>query len=89
MLAKRAKTSRIGLIVGGVALPAFVAIQFVRPAISGPPPSADLATPPAVKQIRRNSCYNCHSNEARLAWFDRIATAYWLVARICSLSGRP
>jgi hypothetical protein len=31
-----------------------------------------------VKQILRNSCYNCHSNETRLPWFDRIVPAYWI-----------
>jgi hypothetical protein len=28
----------------------------------------------------RNSCYDCHSNETRLAWFDQIVPGYWLVA---------
>src|ERR1700691_6295898 len=58
----------------------FLGLQFVRPAIGNPPVTADLAAPPHVKQILRNSCYNCHSNETKLAWFDRIVPAYWLVA---------
>jgi quercetin dioxygenase-like cupin family protein len=45
-----------------------------------PPVVADLPAPPAVAQILRNSCYNCHSNETKLAWFDQVAPAYWLVA---------
>jgi hypothetical protein len=38
-----------------------------------------LQAPPEVRQILRNSCYNCHSNETKLAWFDQVAPAYWLV----------
>jgi hypothetical protein len=59
----------------------FCAIQFIRPAIPHPPVTADLAAPPEIKQILRASCYDCHSNETRLAWFDQIVPAYWLVAR--------
>ena len=33
-----------------------------------------------MKQILKNSCYNCHSNETMLPWFDHIAPAFWLVA---------
>ncbi|HZD48887.1 MAG TPA: heme-binding domain-containing protein, partial [Silvibacterium sp.] len=63
----------------GVALLVFIALQFVRPALSNPPVTADLQAPPEVKAILRNSCYNCHSNETKLPWFDQIVPAYWLV----------
>jgi hypothetical protein len=59
---------------------AFLAFQFVRPTISHPPVIADLEAPPEVKQILRNSCYDCHSNETHLSWFDEIVPANWLVA---------
>ena len=59
----------------------FVAIQFIRPDLKNPPVTADLNVPPEVKQIIRTSCYNCHSNETRLPWFDHVAPAYWLVAK--------
>jgi hypothetical protein len=58
----------------------FIAIQFIRPDITNPPVTADLEAPPEVKQVFRNSCYNCHSNETRLPWFDKIVPAYWIVA---------
>lgn len=59
----------------------FVAIQFVRPALANPAVTADLQAPPEVKRILRNSCYDCHSNQTQLRWFDRIQPAYWLVAK--------
>lgn len=71
---------RIWTIVCGVCLALFVAVQFIRPAISHPPVTADLAAPPEVKEILRRSCYDCHSNETKLAWFDEIVPAYWKVA---------
>jgi Haem-binding domain/Cytochrome P460 len=58
----------------------FVAIQFIRPELTHPPATADLAAPAEVKQILKNSCYNCHSNETKLSWFDEPVPAYWLVA---------
>jgi hypothetical protein len=57
------------------------AVQFVRPEITNPPVTADIEAPVEVKRILKNSCYDCHSNETRLAWFDEIVPAYWLVAR--------
>lgn len=63
-----------------VAFLGFAAIQFVRPSLQNPPVTAELQAPPEVKRVLRNSCYDCHSNETRLPWFDRIAPAYWLAA---------
>ena len=58
----------------------FLGIQLIRPALPNPPVVADLQAPAAVKQILRTSCYNCHSNETQLVWFDKVAPAYWFVA---------
>ena len=63
-----------------IALIGFAAIQLIRPRIGNPPVTAELQTSPKVRRILRNSCYNCHSNETQLAWFDQIAPAYWLAA---------
>jgi hypothetical protein len=60
---------------------AFLAIQFIRPELPNPPVAADLQAPPAVKQILKNSCYNCHSNETTWSWFDQPAPACWIVAK--------
>ena len=57
-----------------------IGIQFIRPQLTNPPVTAELQAPPEIKRILRTSCYDCHSNETKLAWFDRIVPAYWLVA---------
>ena len=59
----------------------FAGIQFIRPRIDHPPVTADINVPPDVKEILRRACYDCHSNETRLAWFDQVSPAIWLVAR--------
>ena len=63
-----------------VLLLVFLALQFMRPELNNPPVTAELQAPPEVKQILHNSCYNCHSNETKLPWFDDVVPAYWLVA---------
>jgi len=57
-----------------------ISIQFVGPGVTHPPVTQDARVPPEVAQILRTSCYDCHSNETKLKWFDRIAPASWLVA---------
>ena len=59
----------------------FLLLQFIRPTIPHSPVAADLQAPPDVKQILRAACYDCHSNETHLSWFDYPVPAYWLVAR--------
>ena len=58
----------------------FLAVQLIRPTIPRLPVTADLMATREIKQILRKSCYDCHSNETRLAWFDEIVPVYWLVA---------
>ncbi len=57
----------------------FILAQLVRPVIPAKPATAEVQAPPAVKQILVKSCYSCHSDERRLAWFDQIEPAYWIV----------
>ena len=65
----------IGAVVG------FGVLQGVRPRLSSPAVTADLEAPPRVKSLLAAACYDCHSNETKLLWFDRVVPAYWLVAR--------
>lgn len=65
--------------IGAVLCLGFVGIQFIRPALTNPPVTAELQAPPEVKEILRNSCYSCHSNETRLPWFDKVVPAFWIV----------
>ena len=64
-----------------VLLIAAAGVQLVRPRLNNPPVTAELAAPAQVKQILQTSCYNCHSNETKLSWFDWPVPAYWLVVK--------
>ncbi|MDE1176934.1 MAG: heme-binding domain-containing protein [Edaphobacter sp.] len=81
MTIERSSLPRVLFSLVIIGLLVFLAAQFVRPAIGNPPATAELAAPPEVKRVLRNSCYNCHSNETQLAWFDQVAPAYWIAAR--------
>ena len=59
----------------------FIAMQFIRPPLDNPPVTGDLKAPPEVQRILERACYDCHSNQTRLAWFDQPAPAYWMVVR--------
>jgi hypothetical protein len=63
----------------GVLALGFVAIQFIRPSLNNRPATAEIQVPDDVKQILMRSCYDCHSNESKLAWFDLPSPINWLV----------
>jgi len=75
------RSGRVLALLAGILGVAFIAIQFIRPELKNPAVTADLNAPADVKRILETSCYNCHSNETRLPWFDRIVPAYWIAAR--------
>jgi hypothetical protein len=56
-----------------------VLLQLIRPRIPSKPATAELQAPAEVSHILKKDCYSCHSDERRLAWFDQIVPAYWLV----------
>ena len=63
-----------------ILLVCFLLFQFYRPEIPYQPISkGDINVPEDVKSILKRSCYDCHSNQTELKWFDQVAPAYWLV----------
>lgn len=64
-----------------VLLAGFVGVQFFRPEnIDHGTRTQDLVNvPKEVNTILRNSCFDCHSSEANLRWYDKITPANFLV----------
>lgn len=58
----------------------FIGIQFVPVSKTNPPVTGEIEAPENVRQVLRNSCYDCHSNEVKWPWYSNIAPASWLVA---------
>lgn len=75
---KRPFRKRAGTILAIIFL-LLAAMQFIRPRLDNPPVTADLSAPAPVKEIIKRACYDCHSNETGLAWFDQPVPAYWMV----------
>ncbi|WP_367867287.1 cytochrome P460 family protein [Pedobacter sp. WC2423] len=51
-------------------------LQLYRPDLKKQPVSADFNGPENVKAILKTACYDCHSNEPELKWFDHLQPAY-------------
>ena len=74
---KNRKVSRLILIVIVVAV---VVAQIVPVTRDNPPIQADFNASPAVNQVLKKSCYDCHSNETVWPWYSYVAPVSWLVA---------
>jgi Haem-binding domain/Cytochrome P460 len=59
----------------------FLGLQAVRPPLSNPPVTAEIIAPANVKNVLKKSCYDCHSNQTNLRWYDQIAPVYWQVVK--------
>ena len=46
---------------------------------SNPPVESEVPAGPAVREILRRSCYDCHSHESRWPWYAYVAPISWLV----------
>ena len=77
---KRSNTVKFGLIIA-IILAIGVGIQFTTPNISHPPITGTSFAPEAVMKIYKRACYDCHSNETNLTWYDKLAPASWFVAK--------
>jgi hypothetical protein len=70
------------LLISGIAiLVLLIGIQMFRPRVENLPVTGDLQAPPNVKAIVVKACYDCHSNQTNLRWYDQLQPVYWQVAR--------
>lgn len=56
-----------------------VIMQFQK-VVDNPPVTEDIPAPDDVKAILRESCYDCHSNETRITWLQKLPGVSSLVA---------
>ena len=68
------------LLSAAVALIILISIQFFRPVLKNPPVAQDFQAPKDVKAILVRACYDCHSNQTNLRWYDKVQPVYWQVA---------
>lgn len=63
----------LGLIV------ALIIIQFIPKGHTNPPVTGDVATTVEVKEIIKQSCYDCHSNTTEWPWYSKVAPVSWII----------
>lgn len=77
MQIKRKKTLIVFLIlVTGVAALSFTG----KEPVSNPPVTGEIMLPAEVRAIFERACYDCHSNETEVRWFDKLPFASSMVA---------
>lgn len=72
-------TKKTGLLIIAVILLIGAGIQFANPEIEHPSVTGRLTAPKEVTEIFKRACYNCHSNETQLKWYDKIAPVSWII----------
>lgn len=57
-----------------------VSLRLASPEIPNPSATVEFAGPDSITMIFKRACYDCHSNETRLAWYDKFAPISWKIA---------
>ena len=61
----------------------FLLIQIIQVDIKNSPtvPEQEIKAPKEVMSILKRSCYDCHSNNAVLPWYSKVAPISWTISR--------
>ncbi|UQB69575.1 heme-binding domain-containing protein [Epilithonimonas zeae] len=62
-----------------VILGIFGGLQIFNQPLEGKATTKQIEAPREVISILENSCFNCHSNQQNLSWYDKIAPISWAV----------
>ena len=65
-------------IVAGLLVCLTVIMQFMK-VVDNPPVTEVIPAPANVKAILQKSCFDCHSNETRITWLQKLPVAAWMV----------
>ncbi len=67
------------LVLGGVGV--FLLIQLVPYRVDNPPARDEPAwDSPRTRELAVRACYDCHSNETDVLWFEQAAPVHWYIA---------
>jgi len=76
---KKKRTVKPIAIIFLAVLGIFAVLQLFNKPLEGKPVAKKIEAPREVLTILENSCFNCHSNEQKLNWYDKIAPISWAV----------
>lgn len=74
---KKKLFSAIVLVVG--VLVCLTIVMQTMQVVDNPPVTKEIPAPDNVKAILRKSCFDCHSNETRITWLQKLPIAAWMV----------
>lgn len=77
-LFKRKKTLLACLVVASATA---LTASFISATVPSPPVTGDIQIDTTIKQVLVRACYDCHSNETRLSWFDKLPLVSRLVTK--------
>ena len=77
---KRLNTNKKILVMISLMIFVVLSVQFTSPKISNPPITSQIKVPSDVSAVLKKGCYDCHSNESKLSWFDKLAPVSWIVS---------
>lgn len=77
------KLSKRNTIIGilAISLLGVVVFSVNNEVVSNPPVTGEIKVPAEVKEVLERACYDCHSNETRVRWYDRLPVVSTFVAR--------
>lgn len=75
---KKKKRSPIAILFLAI-LGIFGGLQLFSKPLEGKPITRKIEAPREVIAILQNSCFNCHSNQQNLSWYDKLAPISWAV----------
>lgn len=67
-------------ILAGVFILIAVIMQFMT-IVNNPPVTENIPAPPDVQKILTESCYDCHSNETKMTWFQKLPFVSFMVKK--------
>jgi len=74
------KTPKSLIIVAAIAMVVILTSWLTSPKIEHPPVTGEFDGPENIAAIFKRSCYDCHSNETKLQWYDKLSPISWIVA---------
>ena len=77
---KNHRYRNVAALFAGLLFTGFVVLQVNSPKVENPPVTSEFHGPEEVTRILKRSCYDCHSNESNLRWYDKVAPFSYKVA---------
>lgn len=79
-LTRKRSYKRIYLVLGSMIL-LFSILQLFNKPIAARPVTGKIDLPKEVMVILKRSCFDCHSNEQNLKWYDQVAPLAWVAKK--------